>query len=78
MIPVQFGQVGEFSEGLAAVRISDRWGYIDREGVLAIPPSFIDVEPFCAGLAHVADQQRRWGYIDRSGKYVWHESGVLP
>jgi hypothetical protein len=40
-----------FHEGLAAVQIKDKWGFMDRRGRLVIPAEFIDVGDFSAGLA---------------------------
>jgi len=42
---------GNFSEGLAAVEIGDKWGYIDKSGALVIPAIYYDVGPFSDGLA---------------------------
>ena len=46
-----------------------KWGYIDRDGRLAIPPRFHDAWGFSEGLAVV---KLEWasGYIDRSGRFV--------
>ncbi len=41
----------EFSEGLAAVWMSDSWGYIDSTGAVAIEPTFADAWGFSDGLA---------------------------
>jgi hypothetical protein len=40
-----------FHEGLAAVQIRDKWGFMDKTGALVIPPQFIDVGDFSDGLA---------------------------
>ncbi|HEB90937.1 MAG TPA: WG repeat-containing protein [Deltaproteobacteria bacterium] len=58
-----------FHEGLAAVRIGDRWGYVDREGVFVIRPRFQHVMAFSEGLARVKLDDR-YGYVDRNGKLV--------
>lgn len=42
---------GNFSEGLAAVEIGGKWGFIDKSGALAIPAIYYDVGPFSGGLA---------------------------
>jgi hypothetical protein len=65
----------EFHEGRAAVEVgaSNRWGFIDREGQLVIPPSYRHVENFSEGLASVSVGTGLIGprgYIDRSGKMV--------
>lgn len=51
------------------VRAGDRWGYIDREGDLAVDPRFESAAAFHEGLAavRVAD---RYGYADTAGTVV--------
>lgn len=64
-----------FSEGFAAVLIGNRaddsgtWGYIDKQGRMAIAPAYSDAKPFQNGLAAVS-QGDRWGYIDTKGQWV--------
>ena len=59
-------------EGLAAVRIDKKWGYIETTGRMVIEPQeFWNVKPFHNGLAQVQTKDTGVGYIDRSGKYVW-------
>ena len=64
-----------FSEGLAAVRIGDKWGFIDRQGTYVIEPQFDDAQSFSEGLAAVRIGDRetgvgKYGFIDRQGRYV--------
>jgi len=40
-------------DSLAAVRIEDKWGYINPHGILVIDPKYSDAEPFSEGLASV-------------------------
>ncbi|PSO79918.1 MAG: hypothetical protein BRC51_06045 [Cyanobacteria bacterium SW_12_48_29] len=40
VINPQFDYAGEFSEGLAPIKISDKWGYIDKTGEMVINPQF--------------------------------------
>jgi len=64
-----------FQEGLAAVFVgtadgdSAAWGYIDKQGVMAIAPAFTEAGAFQNGLAAVS-QDDVWGYIDRRGRWV--------
>ena len=46
--------------------MKDKWGYIDRNGKIAINPQFGEAELFSQGLAAVKVKDK-WGYIDRSG-----------
>ncbi|MGY6268736.1 WG repeat-containing protein [Achromobacter denitrificans] len=64
-----------YQEGLAAVLTGsasdDRgsWGYIDKQGRMAIAPAYAEAEPFQNGLAAVS-QGELWGYIDRKGNWA--------
>jgi len=58
-----------FSEGLAPVKIEGKWGYIHRDGSMAIAPQFEGVRGFSEGLAAVVIGGK-FGYIDASGKVV--------
>lgn len=64
-----------YSEGLAAVLTGSRddsagaWGYIDKQGRMAIAPAYTEASPFQNGLAAVS-QDGRWGYIDTKGQWV--------
>jgi hypothetical protein len=79
-----WNEIRSFSEGLAAVRKDARWGFVDREGRVAIEPQFDSVTPFAEGFAGFAvgrTEERlrsgitrarygRRGFIDRSGNVV--------
>ena len=64
-----------FKEGMAPVKIGDKWGYIAPNGRQTIEPRFsIDAGKFNNSLARVTDDNtfRGWktGFIDKTGKYV--------
>lgn len=44
---------GSFSEGLAAVSVNGKWGYVDTEGHFVIHPQFGSAGDFSEGLAVV-------------------------
>jgi hypothetical protein len=71
VIPPIFRPCRHFSEGLAAVRIDERWGYIDRDGGMVIPACFDGPRAtgFHDGLAGVRIDER-WGFVDRRGRFV--------
>jgi hypothetical protein len=88
-VPPRFDEAEQFSEGLAAVRLSparadcahtseDRYGYIDRTGRVALQADYHTARSFSEGLAGVCGEG--WcGYIDRAGRRVISTPpGVFP
>ena len=68
-----------FREGLAAVQVGRKWGYINRDNRMMIPPQFDGAQPFSNGMAAVTvgepfEGQGKDGYIDKTGQFVF----VLP
>jgi len=59
----------EFSEGLAAVSVQCKWGFVDMEGHMAIPATLDEVNDFSEGLA-AARSGSKWGFIDKSGHFI--------
>ena len=53
VINPQFKSAGQFSEGLAAVRLNGTYGYIDKSGSFIIKPIYDIALPFQSGLAKV-------------------------
>uniref|UniRef100_Q01VR2 KWG Leptospira repeat protein n=1 Tax=Solibacter usitatus (strain Ellin6076) TaxID=234267 RepID=Q01VR2_SOLUE len=68
----RYHAVRQFSQGLAAFREGDLWGYIDTSGRVVVTPRFEAAEPFSDGLAAVL-QDKRWGFISRSGEFAIEE-----
>jgi hypothetical protein len=79
-VDFRFDGVHPFSEGLAAVQVGERWGFIDRSGRLVIPAEFEDgwatppggarggppIGSFREGLAAVY-KDGTWRFIDAKG-----------
>jgi hypothetical protein len=79
------GAAEEFHEGMAVLVLEGgeaeseakkSYGYIDRQGKLAIRPRFAEAHAFSEGLAAVRTKKTTvwrmgdtWGYIDKTGKY---------
>lgn len=74
VIPIQYHDIRDFKEGLAAFRVNDSWGFIDKTGKVVIKPQFeqIEYEGFSNGLCR-AKQNHQWGYINKKGEFVWKE-----
>jgi len=70
----EFEEAAEFHEGLATVRVKDKWGYVDTTGAWAIVPSFAYARNFWHGLAAVVWNENERGYVDRTGKIIWKNS----
>lgn len=78
VIEPHFTFARDFAEGLAAVVVEDKLGYIDPEGKFVIPP-LLEVDPlslyregayqFSQGLARISTEHR-WGYINTVGNVV--------
>ncbi len=61
--------VGNFSEGLVAVKLGEQWGYIDATGKMVITPQFDDAREFSHGFAAVKIG-KKWGFINKTGQMV--------
>ena len=69
--PPQFENAVSFSEGLAAVRIDGKWGFIDRRANLVIAPKFLSAGAFKHGRANVKVQQgSKYAEIDVRGRIL--------
>ncbi len=69
LLPLSFERARAYSEGLAAVRVNGRWGFLGAKGSMQIPAQFPEVFDFHEGVA-AAVQGDKMGYIDSSGAWV--------
>lgn len=67
-IKYQYG-VRNFSEGLAAIEVDGKYGFIDKKGEIAIPCIYSYAGDFFEGLASVMMNDHQ-GFINKSGKVV--------
>ena len=68
-IEPKFDEVGEFSEGVAPVRLGDKWGYIDHFGSVLSPVVYQSAFRFQNGYAWVTDANGEDHLIDH--KFVY-------
>lgn len=72
VIPAEYDDARDFSEGLALVAKDEQYGFIDRTGKVVIPLRYAYGSSFSEGLAAVTVsrdwQVPGWGYIDREGR----------
>lgn len=66
----QYRFIGTFSEGLAPVtNLSGKYGFVTRDGEVAIEPTFFNARSFSEGLASFREG-KTMGVIDRTGTVV--------
>ena len=68
-----FDNINDFSEGLASVKVNDKWGYIDIKGDWIIEPQFNNAYSFLQGKAGVTilvNDTATLGFIDKTGLWV--------
>lgn len=69
----KYYDVGQFINGRAMVKVGQKYGFIDRNGVLVIEAKYrqVSYRRFHEGLASVRDMETgKFGYIDTSGNVV--------
>ena len=69
LIPFRYDYADSFSEGLARVKKSGKYGYIDKTGREVIPLIYDDAYFFSDGLARVK-KSGKWGFIDKTNHEV--------
>jgi hypothetical protein len=70
LIPFQYEDAGSFAEGLAAVRVKDAWGYINKKAEMVIAPTFKGAWDFKGGMARVLTVENKVGYINKKGQWA--------
>lgn len=59
----------EFHQGLAAVCVNHKWGYINARGEMVIDPKFESAKNFSHGVAYI-QQNGLYGLIDKRGNII--------
>lgn len=57
-------------EGLAVVKLNDRYGFVDKTGKEVISPKYDSVGYFSEGLVTVL-LKGNLGFVDKTGKEYW-------
>lgn len=73
IVDLKYSEALPFSDNLAAVKVSDRWGFIDSNGEVKISPQFISAGKFGNGLAPARKNSNQFGYVDKTGAFVISE-----
>jgi hypothetical protein len=66
-----------FSEGLAAVEINGKWGFLDKSGLMVIATQYDHAANFSEGLAAV-QINGKWGFINKFGQMVIQPQFAAP
>jgi hypothetical protein len=53
IIPPKYDYSKDFTEGIAAVRLNGKWGFVDQTGKEIIPPKYEDTNNYSEGLVAV-------------------------
>lgn len=69
IIPFKYDNAGNFSEGLARVKLDSKYGYINKMGDMVVPLKYDNANDFVEGLARVKINGK-YGYIDKNGDDV--------
>jgi hypothetical protein len=56
-------------EGLIAIKVGDKYGFVDKSGKVVISPKYDAVIPFVGGIAAVK-RDGKWGFVDKTGKEI--------
>lgn len=66
---LKFAFAKDFKEGIACVKVSNKYGYIDKTGKFIVEPSFDTAWSFSEGMASF-ETSGKCGYINKEGKIV--------
>ena len=69
IIPAIYDNVGSLCEGLVAVKLNDKWGFVDKVGEEVISLKYDYAEFFIEGLAKVK-LNGKCGFVDKTGEEV--------
>jgi|GEM_PF-408657 len=65
----KYDSAGSFFDGMAVVKINNKWGFIDKTGREVVSPKYDSVRNFSDGMAAV-EINNKWGFIDKTGREI--------
>jgi hypothetical protein len=69
--PRKYYSIKPFRNGLAAVEIEHKWGFINLEEKIVIDAEYEYVESFSSdGIAPVMNKKAKWGFINKEGELI--------
>lgn len=69
VIPIEYENARQFSEGYAAIMKNEKYGYVDSLGNLTVQHKYAFAGNFSEGLADV-EVDEKIGFIDKSGNMI--------
>ena len=69
VVEAKFDNVQPFKNGVARIKVNDKFGYIDESGKTLIEPKYEEAGRFSEGMAPVKLDDK-FGFVDRTGKVV--------
>ena len=70
MIPCEYDDFRDFSEGFAAVELDGKWGFVNENGEEVGPCEYDEVGDFSEGFAAV-ELDGKWGKVNTRGEEFW-------
>jgi WG containing repeat len=67
IVPPQFDDCEDFTEGRGIVEINNDYGCLDTSGRCVVEPQFKYMGKYSGGLSHTALDDGQWGFIDLDG-----------
>lgn len=67
---LDFTYIGQLHEGMASIKIDDRWGFVDSNASLVIQPQFKRAYNFDEGYSEVELNTGKWSFIDLNGRFI--------
>jgi hypothetical protein len=65
-VPFKYEQTKHFSEGMAGIKLKNKWGVVDTSGREVVPPRFEYIGFFSDSITWFL-QDKKEGYIDLEG-----------